>query len=94
MSVLVVGGDKLGNIEDKLVQSGFSNIFNITGRKRGDRKIKIPSEIDLVLVLVDYIEHPLMNIIKKETRRQGIELIFSKRAWSHIENKINGRMRL
>lgn len=89
MSVLVVGGDKLGNIEDKLAQSGFSNIFHITGRKRGDRKIKIPNEIDLVLVLVDYIEHPLMNIIKKETRKQGIKLVFSKRAWSHIENKIN-----
>jgi len=89
MSVLVVGGDKLGNIEDKLAQKGFANIFHITGRKRGDRKIKIPNEIDLVLVLVDYIEHPLMNIIKKETRKQGIKLVFSKRAWSHIKNKIN-----
>lgn len=93
MSVLVVGGDKLGNIEDKLAQSGFSNIFHITGRKSGDRKIKIPSDTDLVLILVDYIEHPLMNIIKKETRKQGIELVFSKRAWSHIENKINGRIK-
>lgn len=89
MSVLVVGGDKLGNIEGKLAQNGFSDIFHITGRKRGDRKFKIPNEIDLVLVLVDYIEHPLMNIIKKETRKQGIKLVFSKRAWSHIENKIN-----
>lgn len=88
MSILVIGGDKLGNITQKLSESGFSDIQHISGRKYGDRKIKISCNTDLVLVLVDFIEHSLMNIIKKESKKYGVKITFSKRSWVHIENNI------
>ncbi|WP_102401860.1 DUF2325 domain-containing protein [Haloimpatiens massiliensis] len=93
MSVLIVGGDKLGNITKKLKDNGVSNIRHISGRKYGDRKLKIPSTIDLVLVLTDYIDHPLMNIIKNESKRNGVKIMYAKRSWTHIENNFKSYIR-
>lgn len=39
MSILVVGGDKIGNIIQKLSENGFSEMQHISGRKPGDKKI-------------------------------------------------------
>lgn len=89
MSILVVGGDKIENIIQKLSENGFSDVHHISGRRPADKKFKIPYETDLVLVLVDFINHQLMNVIKKETRKNGVQVTFSKRSWVHIENNIN-----
>lgn len=32
-SILVIGGDRLGNIVDFLEEQGFTNIHHVTGRK-------------------------------------------------------------
>jgi len=88
MSILVIGGDKLGNITQELSKRGFSDIQHISGRKSGDKNIKIPCETDLVLVLIDFIGHALMNNIKKESKKHGVKITFSKRSWTHIESNI------
>jgi hypothetical protein len=89
MSILVVGGDSLGNITEKLTENGFSDIQHVSGRKYGDKKIKLSCETDLVLVLVDFINHSVMNAIKKESKKHGVKITFSKRSWTHIENNIH-----
>jgi hypothetical protein len=88
MSILVIGGDNLESIAHKLSENGFTDIQHISGRKPGDRKIKLSCETDLVLVLVDFIGHTLMNNIKKESKKYGVKITFSKRSWTHIENNI------
>ncbi|OAA91215.1 DUF2325 domain-containing protein [Clostridium ljungdahlii] len=88
MSILVVGGDRLGNIEDKLREKGFNEIGHVTGRKKGDRKIKIHENTDLVLVLIDYIGHNMANIIKERSRRNNVEIMFCKRSWPSIRKNI------
>ena len=89
MSIVVVGGDKIGNIIQKLSENGFSEIQHISGRKPADKKFKISYETDLVLVLVDFINHSLMNTIKKESKKYGVQITFSKRSWIHIANNIH-----
>ncbi len=93
MSILVVGGDKLGSITQKLSETGFSEIQHISGRKYGDRKTKIPFNADIVLVLTDFIEHALMRNIKKESKKSGVKLIFSKRSWTHMEYDIKNSIK-
>lgn len=93
MSILVIGGDKLGNITHKLSENGFSDIQHISGRKYGDRKVKIHCKTDLVLVLIDFVDHALMNIIKKESKKYGIKITFSKRSWTHMENNIRNSIK-
>lgn len=88
MSILVIGGDRLGNITDKLKESGFNKIDHVTGRKKGDRKIKIPDNTDLVLVLTDYIGHNMAEIIKEESRRNDVTVMFSRRSWSYMYKNI------
>ena len=89
MSILVVGGDKLENIIRKLSENGFSDIQHISGRKPRDRKIITQCKTDLVLVLVDFVDHSLVNIIKKESKKYGVKITYSKRSWIQIENNIH-----
>ncbi|MBM7870728.1 hypothetical protein JOC70_002222 [Clostridium pascui] len=93
MSILVVGGDKLGSITHKLSENGFSDIQHISGRKYGDRKLKISCKTDLVLVLIDFVDHAMMNIIKKESKKYGIKITFSKRSWIHMESNIKNSIK-
>lgn len=51
MCILLIGGDKLGNITEKLIQNGFNDIEHITGRKKDAKSFRMPSHIDLVMVL-------------------------------------------
>lgn len=88
MSVLVIGGDNIFNIKEKLKQTGFDKIEHITGRKKSDRKIKIPEKTDLVLVLIDYVGHSLTDIAKEESKRNDVRIVFSKRSWVYMENAI------
>lgn len=88
MGVLVVGGDRICNIKEKLRQSGFDKIEHVTGRKKMDRKIKIPERTDLVLVLIDYVGHNVTEIVKDESKRCDVKVMFSKRSWAHMEGVI------
>ena len=88
MSILVIGGDNLGNITEKLIQNGFGDIEHITGRKKDAKNFKIPRNIDLVMVLVDFVGHQLTKIVKEESRRSDVKIAYSKRSWIHMEKKI------
>lgn len=85
-----MGGDRLGGIKEKLNKNGFESIGHISGRKSSDKKVKIPQDTDLILVLVDYVGHSLTESIKKESKRNGIKVAFSKRSWVHMEKVIQG----
>lgn len=88
MSVLVVGGDKLGNIKDYLKDRGFMKINHVTGRKKGDLKLEIPVDTDLVLVLTDFIGHQMTKTIKERSKLTNARIMYSKRAISHLEQNI------
>jgi hypothetical protein len=88
MSILVIGGDNLGNITEKLIENGFEDIEHITGRKNDCKNFKVSSKTDLVMVLVDFVSHKLSAIVKEESRRSDVKIAFSKRSWTHMEKKI------
>jgi hypothetical protein len=50
----------------------------------------IPKNVDLILVLTDYVNHAVSNRVKKESKRLGIKTIYSKRAWSYVESSLLG----
>lgn len=88
MSILLVGGDRLGNITRNLIEYDFKNIEHISGRKNGDKKLKISPKTDLVLLLVDYVGHQLIETVKQESRKSDVKIVFSKRSWTYMENTI------
>lgn len=88
MGILLIGGDNLGNISKNLMKSGFKDIEHITGRKNESKNFRIPRNIDLVMVLVDFVGHQLASVVKEESRRSNVKVVFSKRSWIHMEKKI------
>lgn len=89
MSIVVVGGDHLGGIKDKLKEFGVTELLHVPGRKKLDfRKIPLSSQPSCILVLTDYINHNMMTRLKNEAKSLSIPLVFARRSWSTIEQKM------
>ncbi|KYZ77982.1 dihydroorotate dehydrogenase [Anaerosporomusa subterranea] len=89
MSVVVIGGDHLGHIERKLYERGVSKLIHVSGRKKSDnRRVVLNSQTAAVLIFTDYINHNLMEEVKSQARCLDIPVIFSKRSWSAVEQKL------
>ncbi|MBC2580016.1 DUF2325 domain-containing protein [Clostridium sp. DJ247] len=86
MFVVVVGGDNIEKINCNLCKKGFCVIKHISGRKSNHKCVEIPKNADLVLVFIDYVNHGLCEHIKRESKKLGIKTVYSKRAWSCVEN--------
>lgn len=90
MSVMIVGADRLGNIEKKLRHHGIYTIEHVSGRNVSDRKkFCIPQPISLVIVLIDYINHGTARNIKEQAKAQGVPMIFAKRSWCSIARQLD-----
>ena len=88
-SVVIVGGDSLGLIERKLYERGVEKLIHVSGRKRSDSKrVVLNNQISAVLVFTDYISHNLMESVKSQAREFDIPVVFSKRSWSAVEQKL------
>lgn len=88
MSVFIVGADDLGNIPSNLTKAGVKSMKHFKGRKRVSEDIQIPSNTDLILVFSDYISHNIAEIIKRKAKEASLPVVFSKRSWSHLQEKI------
>lgn len=83
-SILVIGGDRLGNIIDLLQGQGFQEIHHITGRKSSQTGVKIPSGIHMILVLTDFVNHNLAKTVKNQAKERELPILFCKRSCSAI----------
>jgi len=88
MCILLIGGDNIGNITEELMKNGFNNVEHITGRKKQSKSFRMPQNIDLVMVMIDFVSHQLAKIVKEESRRCNVKVVYSKRSWIHMEKKI------
>lgn len=86
MGILVVGGDNIDEINYHLYEKGFFIVKHISGRKNSHKHVEIPKDAELVLVLVDFVNHKLCQHIKKESKKLGIKTLYTKRSWSYVEN--------
>jgi hypothetical protein len=78
MSVLVVGGDRIDGIKDALEKKlGFDEVFHNPGRKQKNIKNGIPQNIDLVVMLVDYVNHDLMKAYKNIAKKRKLPFIYT-----------------
>lgn len=84
MTVLIVGGDRLGNIPKELVKEGVTEIIHWTGRSKSCRTREIPRNVDWVILLYDFTNHMLMQNVKKQVKMYKIPITYSKRAIVNI----------
>jgi hypothetical protein len=89
LTALIVGGDRLGNIPKLLMNKGFSDYIHWKGRKKGLRNKKIPTNVDIVIVLYDFIEHSLTQKIKSQTKSMNIPCLFTRRSCIDLNKLLN-----
>lgn len=83
-NLMIVGADHLGNITEKLMNHGVTNVIHMDGRKVKMIKRNIPDYVDVVLVMTDYINHNLAKVIKQKAKSQDVPTYFVKRSWCSI----------
>ena len=88
MSVLIVGGDHLGNIPKELKKIGVDDIRHMDGRNKNVIKRGMPMAMDLIIVLHDYVNHNLAKVTKKQAKEFNIPIVFARRSWSSIYKKL------
>ncbi len=89
MNALLIGADRLGNIPSLLSEKGIEEFTHWDGRKKGMRKMKVPSGTDMIIVFTDFIEHRLTEKIKEIAKEEAIPCIFSRRAVSDLSEKLD-----
>lgn len=92
MSVVVIGGDHLGGIRDKLADYGMTELVHVSGRKNMDgKRVTLSDRTGLVLILTDYVNHGLMNRVKDEAKLLNIPVVFARRSWSALCKELDRR---
>lgn len=88
MRALVIGGDYVEQIVDELSSYGYSRVEHWNGRKQGDTRKSLPTNVDLVVVLTDYLSHPLLKHLKNESARVGATMLYSRRSLVEVRQKL------
>jgi hypothetical protein len=76
-TALVVGGDHLGTIPIRLGEEGVK-VIHWRGRNNLSKCKAIPGNVDLVIIYWDYINHRLMQNVKKQAKSLGIPVIYNR----------------
>ncbi|MCP3763777.1 DUF2325 domain-containing protein [Domibacillus sp. A3M-37] len=92
VSLLIVGGDNIQKLKKKLSDHGFDEVIHVNGRKTNMVRIAIPVNVDSILILTDFINHNLSNVIKKRASERSIPIYFAKRSWSSVYEQLGGKM--
>ena len=79
MTVLIVGGDRLGNIPKELRKDGVNEVIHWTGRAKSFCNKEVPKNVDWVIVLYDFTNHVLMNSVKRQAKMKKIPISFGRR---------------
>lgn len=78
----------MGSIPKELDKIGVTDIQHLTGRTGQKMRGKIQEKADLIILLYDFVNHNLAYKIKKFAGSRGIPIIYAKRSWSSIYQKI------
>jgi len=89
MDIVVVGGDNINTIAEKLCDKGFEIVKHINGRKNNHGCFRLPVHTDLVLVFIDFVSHKLCEHIKRESKKNGVKVLYSKRSWTSVISVLN-----
>ncbi|BCD61152.1 MULTISPECIES: DUF2325 domain-containing protein [unclassified Nitratiruptor] len=88
MGVLVIGADKVKQIKSTLFEVGATKVIHFDCRKKNFYKRKIPSDIDMVVFITDYLSHNKMEVFKKEAKKKKIPAVYAKYSKNDLADKI------
>lgn len=87
---LIVGGDQIAGIKQVLQSKGIHKIRHWSGRKVGDGRKVIPHDIELIVLVTDWISHPFMHKIKQTAARRGVRIVYTPNGPAVLRTKLEG----
>jgi hypothetical protein len=79
MKALIVGGDSIEPVRRKLQAQGYQNIDHWEGRKTGDCRRAFPRNLDLVVIMLSYVNHNLCKRVRMEADRHDWPIMYCGR---------------
>jgi len=76
MKALIVGGDSVEPVRRKLLAQGYQDIDHWKGRKTGDCRRSFPQHLDLVVIMLSYVNHNLCKRVRMEADRQEWPIMY------------------
>ncbi|MEA3373809.1 MAG: DUF2325 domain-containing protein [Campylobacterota bacterium] len=87
MSILIIGGDKIGRIENLVKSLGATKTAHWDSRKNSTSHKQIPSDTDGIIMLTDFLKHNTMTHFKKVAKKDEIPVMFVRRGTRHVATK-------
>lgn len=88
---LVIGGDRIHGIKNVLEAHGLSKISHWTGRKSGDGRKDIPKNVDLIILVTDWVNHSFTARIKNVAAKRGLNIIYTTNSAHHLRSVLEKR---
>jgi hypothetical protein len=87
-AVLVIGGDRLGNITELLHGRGYRQIYHVSGRKHSQYKVHIPVDTKMIVVFTDFVNHNLSWHVKHQAKAKNVPILFCKRSCASMVKRL------
>lgn len=88
MRALVVGADWINQLLSELKARGFDQVDHWSGRSLSTRG-KAAKNTTVVIILIDYCGHKIMERGKAEAQRLGIPVVYCKRAVHELKKEMD-----
>jgi hypothetical protein len=85
MRALIVGGDTIEPVRRQLIAQGYNELDHWKGRKPGECRRPFPRHIDLVVIILGYVNHTLCQRVRHEAERQDLPIRFCGRKFTSLQ---------
>ncbi|QDC44435.1 DUF2325 domain-containing protein [Methylophilus medardicus] len=75
---LVIGGDRIEGIKQVLQAQGIDKIDHWTGRKPGDVKRELPANVNVIVLVIGWLNHSMMYRIKHVAHKRGLKVVYTR----------------
>ena len=89
MTALIVGGDHVESIRKAMSARGMARIEHWNGRKSRDLRRTLPKETKLIVLLYDYLSHPMVRKVNSDAADKGITIIHCRRSLGQLCRKLD-----
>jgi hypothetical protein len=87
-TALIVGADYIEPLKKTMEEMGNFRVEHWTGRKSGDLRRSIPKNVDLCIVLCDYVSHGLVRKVREEAKALGLPVLYCRRSLGEVREKL------
>jgi hypothetical protein len=89
--LLVVGADRLGNIEQVLKERGLSDFRHITGRQPKTQNGSAVNKLNpsAIILFTDFVGHNVMSNFRKLAKEQNVPFIACKRSVGELTKHLD-----